>query len=66
MNSITTYMIYFANIWNVTDEEESNTILLKKYSHDGPTEKCPSYRYCKLEDGVRVLKEVLYNEIEEG
>ncbi|KOC67461.1 hypothetical protein WH47_11640, partial [Habropoda laboriosa] len=60
MKDISTYTIFFVNIWDVTDEKKSNSILLKKYSHKAPTEKCPSYRYCKFEDGTRVLKQILY------
>lgn len=64
MNDICPYMIYFANIWNVTNEEESKTILLQKYTQTVPTEQCPIYRYCKLEDGTRVLKQILYEAAE--
>ncbi|CAK9803578.1 hypothetical protein ANTPLA_LOCUS3700 [Anthophora plagiata] len=60
MKDISTYTIYFANIWDVIDEKESNSILLQKYSLQAPTKKWPSYRYCKLEDGTRVLKQILY------
>ncbi|XP_043801637.1 uncharacterized protein LOC122719682 [Apis laboriosa] len=60
MNDICTYTIYFINIWNVTNEEESNTIFLQKYLQKAFTEQCPSYRYCKLEDGTRVLKQILH------
>lgn len=60
MNDICTYTIYFVNVWNVTNEEESNTIFLQKYLQKTFTEQCPSYRYCKLEDGTRVLKQILY------
>ncbi|XP_017763776.1 PREDICTED: uncharacterized protein LOC108553412 [Eufriesea mexicana] len=65
MNNICTYTIYFVNIWNVINEKESNTILLQKYSQETPTEQCPSYRYCKLEDGTRVLKQVLYESMQD-
>ncbi|KAK1125576.1 hypothetical protein K0M31_005936 [Melipona bicolor] len=65
MKDICPYMIYFANIWNVTNEEESKTILLQKYTQTVPTEQCPIYRYCKLEDGTRVLKQILYEAAED-
>lgn len=42
------------------NEEENNTIFLQKYLQKTFTEQCPSYRYCKLEDGTRVLKQILY------
>ncbi|CAL7935266.1 unnamed protein product [Xylocopa violacea] len=64
LNDISTYAIYFFNIWNVTEEEEGKAILLQKYSQEYPTEECPSYRYCKLEDGTRVLKQILYESLE--
>ncbi|XP_076669036.1 uncharacterized protein LOC143369232 isoform X2 [Andrena cerasifolii] len=64
MNDITAYAMYFLNTWNVTDEEDGKTILLKKYSHEASTVQCPSYRYCKLEDGTRVLKQILYDSVE--
>lgn len=60
LQDISPYTIYFVNIWSITDEKESNTILLQKYMQETPTEQCPTYKYCKLEDGTRVLKEVLY------
>ncbi|XP_029032210.2 uncharacterized protein LOC114871009 [Osmia bicornis bicornis] len=59
MNDISTYSIYFRNIWNIKDEE-GKTILLQKYSNEGATEKCPSYRYCRLQDGTRILKQILH------
>lgn len=65
MQDICPYMIYFTNIWNVTNEEESKTILLQKYTQIVPTEQCPIYRYCKLEDGTRVLKQILYEAAED-
>ncbi|XP_012137879.2 uncharacterized protein LOC100883950 [Megachile rotundata] len=60
MNDISTYMIYFQNIWNIKNEDDSKTILLQKYSNEASTEKCPSYRYSRLQDDTRVLKQVLY------
>lgn len=60
MQDISLYTIYFINVWSITDEKETNTILLQKYMQEAPTEQCPTYKYCKLEDGTRVLKEVLY------
>lgn len=52
--------IYFRNIWNVTDEreEDGTMILLEKKSFvKSPTE---SYKYSKLEGGMRVLQQILY------
>ncbi|KZC12102.1 hypothetical protein WN55_03183, partial [Dufourea novaeangliae] len=63
MNHISIYSVYFFNIWNVTDEEDSRTILLEKYGRQ-TCEKCPSYRYCKLQDGTRVLKQIFYETVE--
>lgn len=65
MSNISTYKIYFFNIWNVTNEEGGKTILLQKYSHDASTEKYPTYKYCKLQDGTRVLKQILYETIDD-
>ena len=65
MKDICPYTIYFTNIWNVTNEEESKTILVQKYTQTVPTEQCPIYRYCKLEDGTRVLKQILYEAAED-
>ncbi|XP_054013104.1 uncharacterized protein LOC128894975 [Hylaeus anthracinus] len=64
MNNINTYSMYFVNIWNLTNEEDGKTILLEKYLHESPTDKFPSYRYCKLQDGTRVLRQVLYETTE--
>ncbi|XP_071877276.1 uncharacterized protein isoform X1 [Bombus fervidus] len=60
LQDICPYTIYFINIWSISDEKETNTVLLQKYMQEAPTEQCPTYKYCKLEDGTRVLKEVLY------
>ncbi|XP_076248063.1 uncharacterized protein LOC143187726 [Calliopsis andreniformis] len=65
MNDVSTYTIYFHNIWNVTEEEDGKTILLQKYSNEASTEKCPSYKYCKLQDGTRILKQILYESVED-
>nr|XP_031846737.1 uncharacterized protein LOC116433118 isoform X2 [Nomia melanderi] len=59
-NDVTTYSIYFQNIWNMTNEEDTRMILLEKYGCQNFSEKCPSYRYRKLQDGTRVLKQIFY------
>nr|XP_033322990.1 uncharacterized protein LOC117218587 [Megalopta genalis] len=58
-NDSSIYSMYFNDAWIVTNEEESKTILLKRYGRRGSAEKSKSYRYRKLEDGTRVLKQIL-------
>lgn len=55
--------IYFRNIWNLTEEEGGKVISLDKLSSGLRRER--SYKYHKFEDGMRVLKQVLRNSIED-
>ncbi|XP_076297949.1 uncharacterized protein LOC143217488 [Lasioglossum baleicum] len=52
------YSMYFADAWIATNEEETKTILLEQHGHRSSSGKPTSYRYCKLQDGSRALKEI--------
>ncbi|XP_017885828.1 uncharacterized protein LOC108628432 [Ceratina calcarata] len=64
-NDISTYTIYFFNIWNVKQEEETNEILLEKCGLEACSKEYPSYKFCKLRDETIVLKQILYRIFEE-
>ncbi|XP_066597031.1 uncharacterized protein [Prorops nasuta] len=51
--------MYFRNVFTISEDEEGKSILLQKVTNLKNKNDFPSYKYSKLQDGTRVLRQIL-------